>query len=179
VIPSIGSRNRQVNVHFLNTAKPTRLRSTGRKTKIRRQSHGSAWHWKQTDAWYYTQPGTKKRFPLFDQDGERIRGKQNKEAADIALVREKLTWADESAILPNAAGEWLVADDVEDSERGMMWGVYSSKTRKTRKIPVRPEVADLTRKLMQSAPRNSGIVLFRNTQGKETIEEPARMLFEA
>ncbi len=25
----------------------------GRKAKKRRQSHGSAWHWKQTDCWHY------------------------------------------------------------------------------------------------------------------------------
>lgn len=29
----------------------------GRKRKQRRQQHGSAWHWKQTDCWYYTMPG--------------------------------------------------------------------------------------------------------------------------
>jgi hypothetical protein len=43
--------------------------------KSRRQQHGSAWHRKQTDCWYYTPPGTKKREALFDDDGERIRGK--------------------------------------------------------------------------------------------------------
>ena len=48
----------------------------------------------------------------------------------------------------------------------MMWRVYSSKTKKTRKIPVRPEVAELTRKLMKTAPRGSGLPLFRNTKGK-------------
>ena len=40
-----------------------------RRRKKRRQSHGSAWHWKQTDSWYYTLPGTKKRVPLLDEDG--------------------------------------------------------------------------------------------------------------
>lgn len=59
----------------------------------------------------------------------------------------------------------LTADDVEESPRGMMWRVYASKTKKTRKIPVRPEVAELTRKLMKTAPRNSGLAIFRNTQG--------------
>ncbi len=49
----------------------------GRK-RTRRQGHGLAWHWKQTDCWYYTLPGTKKRLPLFDEDGQRIRGKENK-----------------------------------------------------------------------------------------------------
>ena len=60
----------------------------------------------------------------------------------------------------------LTADDVEESDRGMMWRVYSSKTKKTRKIPVRSEVAELTRKLLKTAPRNSGLRLFRNTRGK-------------
>jgi hypothetical protein len=36
---------------------------------------------------------------------------------------------------------------------------------KTRKIPVRPEVAELTRQLMKTAPRGSRIPLFRNTKG--------------
>ena len=48
----------------------------GRKQKQRRQQHGSAWHWKQTDCWYYTLPGTKKRTPLFDENGESL-GKTN------------------------------------------------------------------------------------------------------
>ena len=58
-----------------------------RKRKQRRQQHGSAWHWKQTDCWYYTEPGTKKRIPLFDDKGERIRGQDNKEVARLALAR--------------------------------------------------------------------------------------------
>ena len=46
-----------------------------------------------------------------------------------------------------------------------MWRVYSSKTKKTRKIPVRSEVADLTRRLTETAPTGSGASLFRNTRG--------------
>ena len=61
----------------------------GRNRKQRRQQHGSAWHWKQTDAWYYTIPGTKKRRPLFDDNGQRIRGKANREAAETALAKVK------------------------------------------------------------------------------------------
>lgn len=282
----------------------------GRKAKKRRQSHGSAWHWKQTDCWYYTLPGARKRVSLLDEDGQRIRGKENKEAAEIALAREKLTWEGEAGVLPSSGGEWIVArvcseylqycergvakgsisqghrnnsmawlndlceycgalpvaqlkkghvqewiekheswrspathrsviaivlaafnraeemfgisnpikglkkpksqprlasitpdeeqalydatescfrdflfaaiqtglrpfcelarltaDDVEESDRGMMWRIYSSKTKKTRKIPVRPEVAELTRKLMKTAPASSGNPIFRNTQG--------------
>jgi integrase len=60
----------------------------------------------------------------------------------------------------------LTADHVEETPRGMMWRVYSSKTKKTRKIPIRPEVAELVRRLMKTAPKGSGIPLFRNTQGK-------------
>lgn len=279
----------------------------GRKAKQRRRSHGSAWRWKQTDCWYYTLPGTKKRVPLFDEDGRRIRGKENKEAADVALARERLSREGE---MSGGGGEWLVArvcsdylqycergaangsisrghrdnaaawlndlceycgalpvvqfkkghvrtwidnhktwrspathrsviavvlaafnraeemfgisnplkglkkpkseprlasfapdeeravyeatescfgnflrvaiqtglrpfcelarltaDDVEESERGMMWRIYSTKTKKTRKIPVRPEVADLTRQLMKTAPKGSGLPIFRNTRG--------------
>ena len=54
----------------------------GRKAKPRRQSHGSAWHWIQTDCWYYTMPETKKRVGLFDEQGERIRGRENKMTAE-------------------------------------------------------------------------------------------------
>ena len=79
-----------------------------RNRKQRRQQHGSAWHWKQTDAWYYTEPGTKKRVSLFDENGERIRGKQNKEAARIALARIKV--ADELiAPSPPTSDDWTVA----------------------------------------------------------------------
>lgn len=281
----------------------------GRKAKKRRQSHGSAWHWKQTDCWYYTLPGTKKRVALFDEEGQRIRGKENKEAAEIALAREKLSWEGEGSSSGDG-GEWIVArvcseylqycergvangstskghcynsktwlndlcgycgalsvaqlkkghvqewiekhkswkspatrrsviaivlaafnraeemlgipspikgmkkpkaqarlasltpeeeqalydstevcfknflfaaihtglrpfcelarltaNDVEESERGMMWRVYSTKTKKTRRIPVRPEVAQLTHQLMKTAPRDSGKPIFRNTRG--------------
>jgi integrase len=60
----------------------------------------------------------------------------------------------------------LTADEVEETERGMMWRVYASKTRKTRKIPVRPEVAELTRRLMATAPKGSGIALLRIAAGR-------------
>jgi integrase len=60
----------------------------------------------------------------------------------------------------------LTANDVEETPRGMMWRVYSSKTKKTRKIPVQAKVAELTRRLMKTAPVGSGIPLFRNTKGK-------------
>ena len=67
-----------------------------RKAKRCRQSHGSVQHWKQADCWYFTQPGTKKRVALFDEHGEWIRGKENKAAAEVALAKEKLSWADNS-----------------------------------------------------------------------------------
>ena len=281
----------------------------GRKRK-RRQSHGSAWHWQQTDCWYCTPPGTKQRLPLFDEAGQRIRGQENQEAAELALARVKLsgdgwpttspsngtwivarvcseyiqycerglakgtiskghrdgtvsylndlckfcgalpvselkkgqiqtwleshpTWrspATQRAVIAIVLAAFhraeelhdvrhalvglkkpaatprlqslpkededtlyaasdepfhnflfalihtglrpfcelarLTAADVEESARGMMWRVYSSKTKKTRKIPVRPEVAELTRALMKTAPRGSGLPLFRNSRGK-------------
>jgi integrase len=60
----------------------------------------------------------------------------------------------------------LTADDVVETDRGLMWRVYSSKIKKTRKIPIRPEVAELTRKLLETAPRGSGLPLFRIPKGK-------------
>jgi integrase len=59
----------------------------------------------------------------------------------------------------------ITAEDVEETPRGMLWRVYSSKNKKTRKIPVRPEVALLVRKLLRTAPKGSGLPLLRNTQG--------------
>ena len=280
----------------------------GRPRKQRRNAHGSAWHWKQTDCWYYTLPGSKKRVALFDENGERIRGREQREIAEHALARAKLT-GEMQAIGPAADQEWIVAricseylqycersvaagsmspghrtgavaflndlcgycgalpvaelkkghiqtwidghagwqspathrsvlaivlaafnraeelfdvpnplkglkkpqsqprlqslspedeqalygateecfrnflfaaihtglrpfcelaqitaDHVEIGERGMMWRVYSSKTKKTRKIPVQAAVAALVRRLMATAPKGSGKPLFRNTQ---------------
>ena len=278
--------------------------------KQRRRSRGSAWHWRQTDGWYFTPPGTKRRVPLTDEDGKRIRGKGNLQAAELALARVKVAgdWRPEAE--PTLAEEWLVArvcseyteyclrgvaaksisvdyaaeakrrlnqlceycgslpvsqlskghiehwvrsqtawqspvtrrnaitivlaafnrardmyevkhrlkglkkppsrprlhsftvededaiydatdevfgdflfaaihtglrpfcelarltaDDIAETNRGMMWRVYSSKTKKTRKIPVRREVAVRVRSLIQSAPAGSEIPVFRNTQG--------------
>jgi integrase len=283
----------------------------GRTRKQRRQPHGSAWHWKQTDCWYYTMPGTKQRVALVDEQGQRIRGKENRQAAEMALARVNLANDADPAGSPIGLEGWLVAkvcseyiqycqrgvangtlseshhmgavsflndlcqycgalpvmklkkghvetwveshstwrspatrrsalafvlaafhraeemhgiasplkglkkprslprlhsfskedeqliygatedrfrdflfaaihtglrpfcelarltaDDVEDTQRGMMWRVYASKTKKTRKVPVKAEVAELVRRLMKTAPRGSAIPLFRNTLGK-------------
>ncbi len=79
-----------------------------RKRKQRRQQHGSAWHWKQTDCWYFTEPGTRKRIALFDEDGQRIRGKDNKESARPALAR--VNPANELSPSSSAVqSEWTVA----------------------------------------------------------------------
>jgi len=59
----------------------------------------------------------------------------------------------------------ITAEDVEETPRGMMWRVYSTKTKKVRKIPIRSEVAQLTRELLKTAPPGSGQPLLRNTQG--------------
>ena len=58
----------------------------------------------------------------------------------------------------------LTAEHVEETPRGMLWRIRSSKTKKVRKIPVRPEVAKLTRKLLKSTPSASGKPIFRNPQ---------------
>src|SRR5512136_1779966 len=80
----------------------------GRNRKRRRQQHGSAWHWKQTDCWYYTLPGTKKRMPLFDEKGQRIRGKENRQAAETALAKVKVASESDSAVTTGRE-RWLVA----------------------------------------------------------------------
>ena len=282
----------------------------------RRQRHGSAWYWKQTDCWYYTPGGTKRRVPLLDGEGKRIRGLANKQAARLALARVRLQQGltpstDEPSVKAEPSAGWTVArvcseyvthceraattgrmhpeyqkatvyylnelcrycgalstselkrgdvaawidgrsswrspvtrrnvitiilaafnhvvrehgignplkglkkprqrprlqsiapDDeqaiygatdeafrnflfaaihtglrpfcelaklkaehVEETPRGMMWRVYSSKTKKTRKIPIRTEVATLTRSLLRSLPAGSGLTVFRNAQGR-------------
>ncbi|MEK6237657.1 MAG: hypothetical protein N2C14_23360, partial [Planctomycetales bacterium] len=80
-----------------------------RNRKQRRQQHGSAWHWKQTDCWYYTEPGAKKRVPLFDEKGERIRGKENKEAARTALARIQVADELSTPAAHPTSDEWTVA----------------------------------------------------------------------
>ena len=282
----------------------------GNNGRRQRRRRGSAWHWKQTDGWYYTPPGTKNRVALVDEEGKRIRGKDNRQVAELALARVKVAGTWRPTPEPASQREWLVArvcseyiqycqrgvaggtisegyrDDVvrylnglcdycgalpvrqlkkghvqhwvdrhptwrspvtqrsaitivmaafnhaqqmhdvrsplkglkkpsprprlhsfsaEDeqalyaatdelfrdfllaaihtglrpfcelarlmaadvvaTDRGMMWRIYSSKTKKTRKIPVRREVAELTRRLLETASRGSAIPLFRNTQG--------------
>ena len=78
-----------------------------RRTK-RRQPHGSAWHWNQTDCWYFTEHATKKRVPLLDENGKRIRGKENKCDAQKALARVKLA-GELSPAAVSSSDEWTVA----------------------------------------------------------------------
>jgi hypothetical protein len=88
----------------------------------------AAWfrrHWKQTDAWYYTLPGTKKRMALFDERGERIKGLAKKLAAEQALAKIKVGIADNGpGFTPEA--EWIVArvcsDYIQYCERGVPKG---------------------------------------------------------
>ena len=84
----------------------------GRKRRQRRQSHGSAWHWKQTDIWYYTPPGTKRRVALRDDRGRlfhRFRDGElavEAQAADYAHEHDAVA-ADvtQAAFLPDGATE--------------------------------------------------------------------------
>jgi len=52
-------------------------------------------------------PATKKRVALFDEQGDRIRVRDNKMAAEVARAREKLSWANDAG--RSAGGEWIVA----------------------------------------------------------------------
>lgn len=83
--------------------------NTSSKESKRRRTRGEAWHWKQTDSWYFTPPGTKRRVRLLDEQGRPIRGLSNRQAAALALARVKVNdqWRPET---DNATTEqWLVA----------------------------------------------------------------------
>ena len=71
--------------------------------------------------------------PLFDEEGERIRGKENKEAAELALAREKLTWEDGDGKTPVSDGPWLVvrvcSEYIQYCERGAANGTISESHR--------------------------------------------------
>ena len=101
----------------------------GRNRKQRRQSHGSAWRWEQTDCWYYTLPGTKKRMALFDEDDRRIRGRENQEAAELALARVTVADSSASAGGPGSREPWVVArvcsEYIQYCERGVVNGTVS------------------------------------------------------
>lgn len=81
------------------------------------------------------------------------------------VFREFLFAAIHTGLRPFSELARVTADDVEENGRGMMWRVFATKTQKARKIPLMPQVADLTRKLMETAPEGSGIPLFRNSRG--------------
>jgi integrase len=98
-------------------------------------------------------------------------------AATNECFRDFLFVAIRTGLRPFCELARLTADHVEETDRGMMWRVYSTKTKKTRKIPVRPEVAVLVRQLMETAPRGSGIPLFRNTQGKAWTPKAGKSQF--
>ena len=95
---------------------------------------------------------------LFREDEETLLG------ASDACFRDFLFAAFHTGLRPFCELARSTSDQVEETPRGMMWPVYSTKTKKTRKIPVRPEVATLTRRLMKTAPAGSGVPLFRNSQ---------------
>lgn len=86
---------------------------TQQTTPRQRRSRGKAWHWKQTDCWYYTPPGTKKRVRLLDERRRPIRGQGRRSDAELALARIK------------AAGEWRPASTTADREQHSVVSVCS------------------------------------------------------
>ncbi|MFO1045242.1 MAG: tyrosine-type recombinase/integrase [Planctomycetaceae bacterium] len=60
----------------------------------------------------------------------------------------------------------LTRGDVLETERGMMWRVFSSKTKKTRKIPIQQKVAERARKLLANTSSDADAVVFRNPLGR-------------
>lgn len=83
--------------------------NTSSKETKRRRTRGEAWHWKQTDCWYFTPPGTKRRVRLLDEQGRPIRGISNRQAAALALARVKVNdqWRPETD--NTTTEQWLVA----------------------------------------------------------------------
>jgi hypothetical protein len=83
-------------------------RFMARRRKQRRGLHGGAWHWMQTDCRYHTLPGSKKRVPLFDDQGQRILGLNNCQLAERALAQPKVVGAlNDTAITSDEP--WLFA----------------------------------------------------------------------
>ena len=82
--------------------------------KRQRRAKGSAWYWKQTDTWYFTPPGTRRRVPLLDDQGRRIRGSGNRQAAELALARHKVagTWRPSAEVTDNGTVATLHAGDM-------------------------------------------------------------------
>ena len=99
-------------------------------SKMRRQRHGQVWHWKQTDCWYFTPPGTKRRVRLFEEDGKPVRGKNNRTGADLALARLKADGRWRPTVEPSRQGEWLVAEVcskyIEYCQQGVGHGTLSA-----------------------------------------------------
>jgi hypothetical protein len=82
---------------------------TSNNSNRQRRSRGKAWYWKQTDSWFFTPPGTKRRVRLFNEAGRAIRGKENGPAAELALARVKAAgnWCPTSERITDE--QWLVA----------------------------------------------------------------------
>lgn len=72
-------------------------------------------------------PGKKKRVALFHEHGERVRGRDNKMAAEVALACEKLSWANEAG--SSSGRERIVAricsEDLQYCELGFANGTIS------------------------------------------------------
>ncbi len=98
-----------------------------------RYPHGAPWYWKQSNYWYCTLPGTKKRIAQFDENGQRIRGKGNQFTADLAFARLKIAGDEGFDAALNGQGEWLVArvasDYIQYCERGIVTGTISKDYR--------------------------------------------------
>ena len=67
--------------------------------------------------------------PLVDEDGKRIRGKDNRQAAELALARVKVAGQWRPTAEPAAEDEWLVArvcsEYIEYCQRGVASGTIS------------------------------------------------------
>lgn len=126
-VPILPAPTPPVKRHSADPDRTTAGRRRPGRPKTRRQSHGSAWHWKQTDCWYYTLPGTKTRVPLLNEEGERIRGKENRKPAQLALARVHLDGT--TGQTGAAPVTWVVArvcsEYLQHLDRGVAGGTTS------------------------------------------------------
>lgn len=81
----------------------------GKDAAPRRRTRGGAWYWRQTDSWYFTPPGTKRRVRLLDAKNRPIRGEASRTEADLALAQIK------------ASGNWRPS--VSDLTSDNVWTV--------------------------------------------------------
>ena len=106
----------------------------GRKRKQRRQPHGSAWHWKQTDCWYYTHAGHEEAGAPSMRTGRGSGAARTGKPAESGAGEGKAFLGGRRPPgSPSANGPWLVArvcsEYLQYCERGLASGSITKSHR--------------------------------------------------